>query len=55
MYISIMQLAVYLRTKGDLSFVCSTSPKIELCVAIFRSTLLTMSPRYSPEINFSKI
>lgn len=41
--------------KRVLSLVWLTSPKIEDCDSIFSSTLLTISPRYIPEINFSKI
>jgi hypothetical protein len=41
--------------KGILSFGGTMSPKKAASSAIFSRTLRTISPKYIPEINFSKI
>jgi len=45
----------YLSIKGIFNFGGTVSPKKSASSAIFNKTLLTMSPKYIPEIIFSKI
>ena len=49
------KLVAYLRIKGILSLGGTVSPKNSASSAILHKTLRTMSPRYIPEIIFSKI